>query len=259
MATRKADAFEIDIQPVDRGDIEFYIVGESPLICNSMSAKAARELLYPSPRKTAADKATTLKHDPMAEFNDSIYRDPKEDGETLIVMKSTSFKKAMMGAALDIPGAKKAQIGRLLYIVGDYVPIWGTPEIMMSITRSADMNKTPDVRTRAIIPSWTTRFVVQYTQPMLKGPVISKLLGAAGMMQGVGDWRVEKGSGNYGRFRVTEPTDTQYKFIVEAAGRKAQEEAMANPSPYDSETEQLLRWYESELFRRGVRKEEKAA
>jgi len=249
----------LDILEVSRGQVDFYVLGESPLICNAMSAKARQTLLMPAGRKTAAEKAITLKHDPTQEFNNSIYRSLEEDAPTLITLKATSFKKAMMGAAIDIPGAKKAQIGRLLYIVGDEIPIWGIPEVMMSVTRSADMAKTPDVRTRAIVPTWCSKFRVEFTEPMLKAPVISKLLGAAGMMQGVGDWRVEKGSGNYGRFMVVDEDHPQVQLLMQAAGREAQIEAMETPTAYDSETQQLMDWYQEELYRRGFRKEKKAA
>lgn len=44
-------------------------------------------------------------------------------------MLSTSFKGAIRSAALDMPGAKKAQIGRLTYIAGDFVGIYGVPKL----------------------------------------------------------------------------------------------------------------------------------
>lgn len=253
MTTRKPSAEALDFIEVKRGRVEFYLLGDSPLICNAMSEKARHELLLPSGRKTAAEKAANLKHNPVQEFRDSVYyaRDP--ESPTLVVMKSTSFKKSAMGAALDIPGAKKAQIGRLMYVVGDEVPIYGTPELMMSVTRSADMNRTPDIRTRAVIPSWCAHITIEYAEPVLKGAVISKLLAAAGITQGVGDWRVEKGSGNYGRFSVVSKDNPQLKLLMDAAGRDAQKEALANPIAYDSETESLLEWYETEVTRRGIK------
>lgn len=260
MATKANTTTEtIDILEVSRGRLEFTVLGESPLICNAMSAKVKQELLFPRGRMTAAQKAVNQKHSPLDEFRDSIYRFIDDDAPTLLAVMATAFKKACMGAALDIPGAKKAQIGRLMYIVNDLVPIWGIPEVMMSVTRSADMNKTPDVRTRAIVPTWCSQFIVEFTEPMLKGPVISKLLGAAGQMQGVGDWRVEKGSGNYGRFQLVSPDDPRVQLLKEGAGREAQIEAMESPSTYDSETESLIDWYEGERHRRGFRKEDKSS
>jgi len=169
------------------------------------------------------------------------------------VHKATAFKKALMGAALDIPGAKKAQIGRLAYVVGDEVPIYGIPEIMLSVVRSADINKTPDIRTRAIIRQWCAVVSFRYMEPILKGDVLAKLLSGAGMSQGVGDWRVEKGSGSYGRFHLAEKDDPQAQIIMEGGGRAAQEEAIKNPQPYDSETEALLDWWDAEYRRRGFK------
>ena len=71
---------------------------------------------------------------------------------------------------------------------------------MCSVTRSADINKTPDVRTRAIIPEWCLSATVQFTKPLLKENAIVNLMAAAGLTQGIDDWRQQKGSGNYGAF-----------------------------------------------------------
>lgn len=248
---KKQTTETIDILDVKKGRAQFYILGDSPLICNAMSAKAQHELLLPRGRKTAADKASTLKHNPEQEFRDSVYYSRDDDSPTLIVVKATSFKKATMGAALDLPGTNKTQIGRLLYVVGDEVPIYGIPEIMLSVTRSADIKKTPDVRSRAIFPAWCTKITVEFAEPILKAPIITKLMAAAGITQGVGDWRVEKGSGNYGRFSVVSEDHPQIKMLMDSGTRQAQREALDHPAPYDSETDQLLSWYETEIERRG--------
>ena len=89
---------------------------------------------------------------------------------------------------------------------------------------------------------------------MLKAPVISKLLAAAGIMQGVGDWRVEKGSGNFGRFSLVTEDHPQVQLLKDAAGKEAQREAIENPVAFDSETEALLKWYDTEIIERGIRK-----
>lgn len=256
MAARKTKNEEaIDVLNVARGRVRFYVLGESPLIYNAMSYKVWQGLLLPSGRKTAAEKASRPKHDPVEEFRHSVYRSLDDDSETLLMFPATAFKKAMMGAAVDLPGAAKAKVGRLLYVVGDQVPIWGVPELLMSVTRSSDMNRTPDVRTRAIVRRWCTTFTCEFAEPLLKAPVVSKLLGAAGMMQGIGDWRVQKGSGNFGRFELVEESDPRIKVLMDSAGRAAQVAAMATPEPFDSETEQLYEWCESELMRRGFRPE----
>src|SRR5690606_32985291 len=104
----------------------------------------------PKGRKTAAEKASSLKHDPLQEFADSPYIDEDESAPTYLQHLSSAFKNALKGAALDLPGANKSQIGRLTWVNGERVGIYGVPQIFCSVTRSADMNRTPDVRTRAI-------------------------------------------------------------------------------------------------------------
>jgi len=223
-----------------------------------MSAKVEKQLLLPPKRMTAADKATHEKHNVLEEFRNSIYRSLDDDAPTLITLKATAIKKATMGAALDIPGAQKRQMGRLMRMEGTHRPdemaVFGIPEMMMSVTRSADMNRTPDVRTRAIIPQWCAVITVKHIEPLLKGPVVAKLMAAAGLTQGLGDWRTEKGSGNYGAFSLAEKDDPLVKLIMEAGGRKEQIAAMENPAFYDSETENLYSWYQDERVRRGFKK-----
>lgn len=239
-----------DVLEVSRGRITIHVVGETPLILNRMSEKAKRELLMPRGRLTQVQRATNLKHDPVEEYHASAYRLQQPDAPTLLAILSTSFKKAMMTAALDLPGTKKAQIGRLTYVDGDYVGIYGVPKLFMSVTRSADMNKTPDVRTRAIVPQWCARLSVTFTQPLMREQAVVRLLLAAGISVGVGDWRLEKGSGNYGLFRLVEEGDPTFTAIAAAGGRAAQEAAMETPVCYDDESADLLSWYDEELVRR---------
>lgn len=257
MATAKNDSGEVRVGEMTRGQIEVTVIGESPLICNAMSAKASMELLLPK-KKTTAERAMSLKHEPYAEFKRSMYTSRSADSDALVVVKATSFKKSIMGAALDMPGAKKAQIGRLMYVEGLYSPdeicIYGVPQMMMSITRSADMNKTPDVRTRAIFPTWCATFSVSFATPMLNQTTIANLLSGAGLTQGIGDWRVEKGSGNYGRFRLADPADPVVQLLKATGDRRAQADAILSPEYYDSETEELATWFDEEIERRGQAK-----
>ncbi len=61
-----------DVLKVSRGNLQCYILGTTPLICNRMSEKAKHDLLLGGRRKTAIEKATTLKHDPHAEYRASV-------------------------------------------------------------------------------------------------------------------------------------------------------------------------------------------
>jgi len=245
----KSDA-EISVIEISQGRIEFCVLGKTPLILNRMSEKAGRELLLPR-KKTAADKAASLKHNPPEEYRASAYKAIGDEAPTRLLILATAFKGAMRSCAVDIPGAAKAQIGRLTYVEGDYVDIYGVPKLSMAIVRSADMNRTPDVRTRAIVPQWAARVSVNYVQPILREQAVANLLAAAGIMRGVGDWRPEKGSGSYGQFELVSKDDKRFLSIIKSGGRAAQDEALANPEPYDAESAELLAWFETEATRRG--------
>lgn len=251
MATKETKEQDVNILEVARGHMEFCILGTSPLIMNRMSQKVWFELLAPKGRKTSADKAANLKHDPLREFRDSPYTMPDKASPALLAVMVTAFKRAMGTAAMDIPGATKTQIGRLIYMPGEYQPVFGIPRVFMAITRSADIKKTPDVRTRAILPEWACRLGVTFTKPMLKEQAVANLLAAAGMSSGIGDWRQEKGSGSFGSFRIVADDDPDFVRIVSTQGRAAQQEALEFPEPYNEETAQMLTWFSSEMKKRG--------
>jgi len=250
MAKTKQDAQEVSIIEVQQGRFECCVLGKTPLILNRMSEKAARELLLPR-KKTVADKAASLKHNPPEEYRASAYKTVGDSEPTRLLMLSTAFKGAMRSVAVDIPGAAKAQIGRLTYVAGDYVPIYGVPKLFMSIVRSADMNKTPDVRTRAIVPEWACKLSVTYVKPILREKDVVNLLAAAGIMRGVGDWRPEKGAGNYGQFELVSPTDQNFSRIIKIGGLAPQDAALLDPETYDAESAELLGWFTAEATRRG--------
>ena len=197
---KQSETTAIQVLEIDRGELEFQLVGTSPLVCNRMSQKAWRELLTPSPKKTRTQKESTLKHNPLEEYRASPYTLKPDDAPTLIAMLGSSFKRAIASAAID-QGGKRAQIARLCWVPDEYVPIYGTPQIYMAVTRSADMARTPDIRTRLIISRWACTLRVQFVQPILKPQIVANLLAGAGVYIGVGDGRPEKGALTFGQFR----------------------------------------------------------
>jgi hypothetical protein len=252
---KKQDTKEqaLEIAKIEVGTIRFNLVGLTPMIMRRMSQKSAGELLLPKGRKTAADKAASLKHDPIAEYRESPYITESESAPTQIEQLATCFKKAIRNAALDFPGASKAQIGRLVWVSGERVSIYGVPQLHMAIVRSADINRTPDVRTRMIVPRWACSVSMRFTRPLINEQVIANLFAAAGLTQGVGDWRQEKGSGNFGQFRLCDDDDAEFQSVIAEGGRAAQIAAIEEPTPYDHETEELLAWYDVEIKRRGIK------
>ena len=115
MATAKKET-AVDVLKVNHSTLDFCILGSTPIILNRMSEKVLRELLMPKGKKTASEKASTMKHNPPEEFRASPYTNKDETADTYIQHLSSAFKGAIKAAALDLPGATKAQIGRLTWV-----------------------------------------------------------------------------------------------------------------------------------------------
>jgi hypothetical protein len=250
MATRKQET-TIEIPMLEREVLELYLVGTTPLIFNRMSEKARRELILPRGRKTSADRKQELKHDPLEEYRASVYVAP-EEAETYLALPSPAVKDAMAKAAVDVPGATMAATQRLLRVHGYRIPVWGVPQMFIAGVRLQDRNRTPDIRTRAIVPRWASRVEVSYVRPLLNQRAVVNLLSAAGEIIGIGDFRQEKGHGDFGLFRVAGPDDPEFLEIVRSGGKDEQIRALKDPEPYDTETAEDYAWYVQERERRGL-------
>lgn len=128
----------------------------------------------------------------------------------------------------------------------------------MSIVRNSDINRTPDVRTRLIVPKWAAQLNVRFNSTLLRESSVLNLLAAGGMFVAIGDWRVEKGSGTFGQFRLAGAKDAEFDAIVESGGYSAQVKGLAHPEPYDQETAELQSWFDSEAGSRGYKHLESA-
>ncbi len=251
---------EIQVLQVERSRVTICVLGLEPLLFNSMNAKARRELLLPSLKKNKTEKATTLKHDPYEEFRNSVYSTKNQKAPTLLTIPATAFKSALRSAAVDIPGdATKASVGRLTFVEGYAVPVWGIPCLRMDAVRMADMARTPDIRTRACLERWACIVSITFISPILTKEVVTNLFAGAGLTQGVGDFRNEKGKGNCGTFELVDEDDPRFVEIIKSGGREAQIAAMKDPAPHDGETADLLTWFDSEAKRREFRVRKESA
>jgi hypothetical protein len=248
--SKRTEEKTITIQLLEQGTVEIYFVGKSWLFMNRMPKKAMEQLLLPPLSQNRASRQSVLKHDPVAEFRDSIYRNRDDNAPTLVHIPNNAFKKAMAQAALDTPGATKAEIGRHVQVIDETVHIYGTPYLDMRIVRQAGINKTPDVRTRAIFKSWGGKITVQYTRGIVRENFIANLMANAGIITGVGDGRIEKGTFAFGAWDVVHENDPRLLDLMKHHGRKAQLAAMQTPIAANEDTEELLAWFESELIRR---------
>ena len=242
MATKKQQT-TIHVPVLEMEKAEFLLVGSTGLFCHRMGQKAKNQLLLGGRKKTTAEKAA-LKHHPEQEFRDSMHIFPKFDKHTEVCFPATAVKSAMATAALVVDGIKSTDVKRLVYIPNEWIPIYGVPNLRMDITRSADIGKTPDVRTRAYFPQWATKVTIQYATPMLSLKGIAALLTNAGIMCGIGDFRQEKGKGHYGTWSVF-PGDTAVP--KELLSIRAQRSAIKKPVADGPETERLMSEYREAL------------
>lgn len=239
----------IQIPPLRRGIMTLRVIGETPMFMNRMAAKAKRTLLVGGTRKTKAERVE-LKHDPFAEFVDSMEQVP--DGPTALGLRVVAFKAAMCTAALETAGITKTSAQKLLFFPNEFVPLYGLPQLRMNVVRSADMNRTPDVRTRAFLPRWGFEIEVHHVLPQLSQTAVATLAANAGILIGLGDFRQEKGKGNFGLFSISDAdsADPRWNDLVKNHGRAAQLAAIADPISADPDTDELLQFFISEKDRR---------
>lgn len=252
MANKKADNNDgIHIDPLKKSMVTLRLIGATGFIYNAMSVKAKRSLLIGGGKKTAAEKKV-LKHNPEEEFRESVYRLPS--GPTLLGFPAGGVKKAMSTAALETPGVTKTSVNRLVYIPQEMISVWGKPYLRADVVRSADMAKTPDIRTRAFLPEWAAEVKIAYIGETLSLHSVISLLANAGVVCGLGDFRQEKGAGSFGTFEVfgddMGARQADWDRIV-AQGRAVQEAALSAAEPANAETRELLDIIAAERARRG--------
>lgn len=247
----KPDTLVID--QLKQGRITLRLIGSTPLYLNAMSAKAKRSLLIGGGKKTTAEKRE-IKHDPETEFRDSVYRLP--GGETLLGFPAPGVKAAMATASLETKNVTKASVNRLIFMPEQKIRIWGLPYLKMDVVRSADMAKTPDVRTRAFLPRWCATVDIAFVTPTLSAHSVITLLSNAGTICGIGDFRQERGKGSFGCFQVFgENMDADAQALWDELmkeGRAAQEAALSDPIFADSETADLMDLLVGERMRRAA-------
>lgn len=248
---KKAEDTTITIQPLKRGSVRLRIIGTMPLFQNRMANKAKQQLLVGGTKKTKADRVA-IKHNPLSEYRDSAEILPS--GPTALGLRVVAVKAAMATAALETPGLTKSSAQRLLFMPGEFASLYGTPQLRMDVVRSADINKTPDIRTRCYLPKWGAEIEVNFISPQLSVQSVVTLLCNAGILIGVGDYRQEKGKGGYGSFRVLGEgeDDEEWNDLVANHGRETQLAALSDPEYADRDTSDLMEHFHSEVRRRAA-------
>lgn len=247
----KSETAEIRVEPLRRGVTRLRIIGVTPMFQNRMANKAKQSLLVGTKKKTKAEKSE-IKHNPIQEYRDSA--EILSTGPTALGLRVTAVKAAMATAALETAGLTKTSAQRLLFMPGDLTALYGTPRLRMDVVRSADINRTPDIRTRAYLPQWGAEVEIQYIVPQLSVASVVSLLCNAGVLIGIGDFRQEKGKGAFGSFRVLgeNEQDAEWDDLVANHARDAQMHALEHPEYADKDTADLMAHFFHETMRRAA-------
>ncbi len=221
----------------------------TPMYQHRMASKAKEMLLLGGQKKTAADKAASIKHNPIREFRDAM--ELKDSGPTAIGFKVACLAGAMREAALQTPGLSKTSAKKLLMLPGDLSPLYGVPKLKMDVVRQSDINRTPDIRVRPYFEVWGAEITIYHILPQLPVSSVVSLACNAGVLCGVGDWRQEKGGSN-GSFRVipADSDDEEWDYLTLNCAREAQISAIENPEYADSDTADLMEAFFREEARR---------
>jgi hypothetical protein len=250
MATaKKTDTSEVEVLEIQTRRVEFCLLGQTPLLMNRFSEKARREMMLPALKKNRAEKSSSLKHDPVAEYRAAAYRNRDPNSDAFFHMPTGAFHKAIGQAAIDIPGQAKSVMLRLTSIASVNVDLFGIPQLHISMVRSGGMASVPDMRTRPCFREWACSVQFDLISNLVSERQITALIAAAGMICGVGDWRPQKGGSN-GKFALVSPDDKDFQRIVNMQGRNSQIEAFENPGFFDEESQELFEWFSGEADRR---------
>lgn len=248
---KKADTTEIQVPALKRASMRLRIVGTTGLFQNRMSEKMRQYFLTGGAKKTKAEKVA-IKHNPLEEYRNSA--ETVQSGPTALGVKVVAVKSAMADAAIETAGVTKTAVQRLLFMPGDHAKLYGTPQLRLDVVRSADMARTPDMRSRCFLPRWGAELDVSFIVPQLSVASVVTLACNAGVLIGIGDFRQQKGKGSFGCFRVLGDgeQDDEWDDLVANHGRDAQLAALESPEYANEETRELMEFYESEVRRRAA-------
>jgi len=138
-------------------------------------------------------------------------------------------------AAINMPDVKKAQFGRLTFIEGEFVGIYGLPRVFARGCGYAGY------RTRAIVPEWAAIVSVTYVWPTIATETVVAVMQTAGRTVGIGTYRRETGAAWFGDFQIVGVEDDRFRRITRTEGRAAQRHMLDHPICYDEFTADLLR------------------
>jgi hypothetical protein len=193
-------------------NIDFWIVGDTPLITHAWSEKARREMLAKQVKATRAGKEA---RDPQADFVNSLY----EMAENIYGFPVSGIKNCILSAAHKDKGIARTTVQAALWLEGDMVRtrpalagavcdmplvrIYGSaPEMREDMVRvGAGLNKTATLAYRGQFRTWAMSIRGKVNSSVLPIDALTFLIQEAGLSAGIGEWRNER-RGMFGAFHI---------------------------------------------------------
>lgn len=188
----------INLNRIERSQLEVPIAGTAPLIVHRFDEKAKEMMLQAQQTKTRAKKEPK---DPVACFERSMYR--LADGGH--GFPAVGFKSAMVDSARMFDGVKMTELRAALHVLGEghdqLVRIEAETPRMREDTVRVGMG-TADLRYRAEYHPWTAVLTIRFVPSLISAASVVAIVDAAGL-GGVGEWRPSKAkTGIFGTFEV---------------------------------------------------------
>lgn len=193
------------------GEMDVRIEGLSPFLMSDPDIKMLRMLqqqcgeLEPAAQKSARDL-----DEEFLESLSVIGNRPKTVAEAQAPGRpygcpAASIRRVMEAVARASGKFKKditqsvfvlATDGRFVRLIDNTPPVQHTSRV-----RNSDRARTAAVRMRALFEKWAIEFKVRFNSRAITPEMIVSLLTHGGEVNGLGEWRVERG-GEFGRFKV---------------------------------------------------------
>jgi hypothetical protein len=192
--------------------INFWLVGDTPLITHAWSEKARREMLAKQVKATRGGKEA---RDPQSDFVNSLY----EMGEGTYGFPVSGIKNCILSAAHKDKGIPRTTLQSALWLEGDMVRtrpalagavcdmplvrIYGTaPEMREDMVRvGAGLNKTATLAYRGQFRIWALSIKGRLNASVVPLDALAFIIQEAGLSAGIGEWRNER-RGMFGAFHI---------------------------------------------------------
>ena len=227
MATKKTNT-RVELKPMEFVETPITIVGETPLIVNSWSEKAKREMI--DRQRGVGGKSKREQKIPVNDFKNSLYwlTDMPEDGANDEEAEANYLQAindgAKFGFRLDgikksvVMGAKRGGLDVVgtdlrasFYLAGrgeastmDLAEIVTEepPEMREDMVRVGGMSKTADVRYRGEFKHWEIPMTIRWNRNgKYTLDEIVNCVNVGGFACGIGEWRPER-DGQFGMYHV---------------------------------------------------------